>query len=169
MGGQRAGCTATWQPHGRTAAALASAAPQRWCTAAVSCRQPKVCIPAAERTLAAHTLLYTSNRSFIGHVGSVTRHLQLLTGSAVKVDCLAMEPVPAGTGGLPPVVHEMLAAPLLQREVRASPVGREAVHTGCHVSHVVMFEHPHLHANTLHWISIGVSAHWCCRSGAVAT
>ena len=53
------------------------------------------------------------------HVGSVTRHLQLLTGSTVNVDCLAMQPVPAGSCGLPAVVHKMLAAPLLQREVRA--------------------------------------------------
>lgn len=49
--------------------------------------------------------------------GSVTRHLQLLTGSAVAVDCLAMEPVPPEAGDLPPAVHEMLTDPLLQREV----------------------------------------------------
>jgi chorismate lyase len=63
--------------------------------------------------------------------GSVTRHLQLLTGSAVKVDCLAMEPVPAGADGLPPVVHEMLTAPLLQREVllrHKDAEGRALVH-----------------------------------------
>jgi p-hydroxybenzoic acid synthase len=69
------------------------------------------------RTLAAHTLLSARTHTSFGHAGSVTRHLQLLTGSAVKVDCLAMEPVPAGADGLPPVVHEMLTAPLLQREV----------------------------------------------------
>ena len=86
---------------------------------------------AVEWTPAAHTLLSNRTNTFFGHAGSVTRHLQLLTGSAVRVDCLAMEPVPAGTAGLPPVVHEMLAAPLLQREVRESSQGREAVHTGC--------------------------------------
>ncbi len=51
--------------------------------------------------------------------GSVTRHLQLLTGSAVTVDCLGMEPVPTGDSGLPPAVAE-LEHPLLQREVRRS-------------------------------------------------
>jgi p-hydroxybenzoic acid synthase len=66
--------------------------------------------------------------TFFEHAGSVTRHMQLLTGSAVSVDCLAMEPVPAGTDGLPPVVHAMLAAPLLQREVRASTEGRGSAH-----------------------------------------
>ena len=89
------------------------------------------CSRAVEWTPAAHALLSNRTNTFFGHAGSVTRHVQLLTGSAVKVDCLAMEPVPAGTAGLPPVVHEMLAAPLLQREVRESTQGREAVHTGC--------------------------------------
>lgn len=48
--------------------------------------------------------------------GSVTRHLQLLTGSAVEVDCLAMEPVSPDDDGLPPAVTA-LPHPLLQREV----------------------------------------------------
>lgn len=49
--------------------------------------------------------------------GSVTRHLQLLTGSSVTVDCLSMEPVPSDDSQLPLAVAE-LEHPLLQREVR---------------------------------------------------
>lgn len=51
--------------------------------------------------------------------GSVTRHLQLLTGSAVRVDCLAMAPAVEESAELPPAV-EALAHPLLQREVHHS-------------------------------------------------
>ncbi len=52
--------------------------------------------------------------------GSVTRHLQLLTGTAVKVDCLAMAPVPEGADSGLPAAADALAHPLLQREVRWS-------------------------------------------------
>lgn len=48
--------------------------------------------------------------------GSVTRHLQLLTGSSVTVDCLTMAPVSASDSELPASVSA-LKHPLLQREV----------------------------------------------------
>lgn len=48
--------------------------------------------------------------------GSVTRHLQLLTGSSVTVDCLSMAPVSASDSELPASVSA-LKHPLLQREV----------------------------------------------------
>lgn len=48
--------------------------------------------------------------------GSVTRHLQLLTGSSVTVDCLSMAPVSASDSELPATVSA-LQHPLLQREV----------------------------------------------------
>ena len=66
-----------------------------------------------------------------------------------------MDPVPAGAGGLPPVVHEMLAAPLLQREVRASTEGCEAAHASCQLFPMLcslnicvctLHEYLHLHA-----------------------
>lgn len=62
--------------------------------------------------------------------GSVTRHLQLLTGSAVEVDCLAMDPVSPDDDGLPPAVTA-LPHPLLQREVLLRNLddgGRALVH-----------------------------------------
>lgn len=63
--------------------------------------------------------------------GSVTRHLQILTGSAVTVDCLSMEPVSTGDSGLPRAVAE-LEHPLLQREVRrpdSAPAELAVVHS----------------------------------------
>lgn len=48
--------------------------------------------------------------------GSVTRHLQLLTGAPVAVNCLSMAPVSASDNELPASVAA-LKHPLLQREV----------------------------------------------------
>jgi chorismate-pyruvate lyase len=48
--------------------------------------------------------------------GSPTRHLQLLTGTPVEVELIAMAAEPPGSPGAPPEVAE-LAEPLLRRQV----------------------------------------------------
>ena len=49
--------------------------------------------------------------------GSVTRHLQLLTGSVVAVDCLSMAAAASEDVWQLPLAVSALAHPLLQREV----------------------------------------------------
>jgi len=49
--------------------------------------------------------------------GSVTRHLQLLTGFSVSVDCLQMQNIGAASEHLPASAR-MLRGPLVQRQVR---------------------------------------------------
>ena len=48
--------------------------------------------------------------------GSVTRHLQLLTGFSVSVDCLQMENIGAASDQ-PPASARTLRGPLVQRQV----------------------------------------------------
>jgi len=48
--------------------------------------------------------------------GSVTRHLQLLTGLAVRTECREMRPIGRDLRGLPPEVGA-IEGPLLQRQV----------------------------------------------------
>ena len=57
--------------------------------------------------------------------GSVTRHLQLLTGFSVDVECMQMEHVGPAPPGLPPAAA-LLEGDLLQRQVRWGP-GCQAV------------------------------------------
>lgn len=48
--------------------------------------------------------------------GSVTRHLQLMTGLPVEVDCMEMREIGEEREGLPSS-SELLEGPLLQRQV----------------------------------------------------
>ncbi len=50
--------------------------------------------------------------------GSVTRHLQLLTGFSVSVDCLQMQNIGAASEHLPASAR-LLRGPLVQRQVRS--------------------------------------------------
>eukprot|EP00897_Mesotaenium_endlicherianum_P008596 jgi/Mesen1/7765/ME000408S06875 len=61
-------------------------------------------------------LLSPSWRVLLLSDGSVTRHLQLLTGSQVSVECLQMEDIGDSLEGLPPGAA-LIAGPRLQRQV----------------------------------------------------
>ncbi|KAG1664696.1 hypothetical protein FOA52_006671 [Chlamydomonas sp. UWO 241] len=56
--------------------------------------------------------------------GSVTRHLQILTGTKVEVDCLSMVNIGDELQGLPPNTH-MIPGPRVQRQVLLRPGGKE--------------------------------------------
>ena len=52
--------------------------------------------------------------------GSVTRHLSLLTGQPVRIECLEMRPIGSRLGGLVPSV-DRIPGPRLQRQVQRLP------------------------------------------------
>ena len=62
--------------------------------------------------------------------GSVTRHLQLMTGLQVEVQCMEMKDIGEARDGLPPSAAQV-PGPLLQRQVLLplpDPLGRSYVY-----------------------------------------